>query len=102
MLRHAWIMKLKPGQEAEYRRKHDEIWPEMVDLLKRQGVRNYTIYQNGLTLFAYYERDGEAPAIRREADPIELRWRKWMEPHMETLADATPVVEPLVEIFRLD
>jgi L-rhamnose mutarotase len=101
-MRHAWVMKLKPGQEAEYKRKHDEIWPEMVELLKRQGVRNYTIYAHGLTLFAYYERDGEAPAIRRDADPIELRWRQWMEPHMETLADATPVVEPVVEVFRLD
>ncbi len=101
-MRHAWVMKLKPGQEAEYKRKHDEIWPEMVELLKGQGVHNYSIYRYGLTLFAYYEKDGEAPAIRRQADPIELRWRKWMEPHMETLPDATPVVEPLEQVFRLD
>lgn len=101
-MRHAWVMKLKPGQEAEYKRKHDEIWPEMVALLKSQGVRNYTIYRHGLILFAYYERDGDAPAIKREADPIELRWRKWMEPHMETLPDATPLVEAVEEVFRLD
>ena len=101
-MRHAWVMKLKPGQEAEYKRKHDEIWPEMVQLLKGQGIFNYTIYRHGLTLFAYYERDGEAPAIRRDADPIELRWRKWMEPHMETLADNTPVVESVEQVFRLD
>jgi L-rhamnose mutarotase len=101
-MRHAWVMKLKPGQEAEYKRKHDEIWPEMVALLKSQGIHNYTIYRHGLTLFAYYEKDGEALAIRREADPVELRWRKWMEPHMETLPDSTPVVEPVEEVFRLD
>ena len=41
MIRSAWVMKLKPGQEAEYKRKHDEIWPEMVELLKSQGVTNY-------------------------------------------------------------
>jgi L-rhamnose mutarotase len=101
-MRHAWVMKLKPGQEAEYKRKHDEIWPEMVQLLKSQGIHNYSIYRHGLTLFAYYEREGEAPAIKRAADPIELRWRAWMEPHMETLADATPVVEQVEEVFRLD
>ena len=101
-MRHAWVMKLKPGQEAEYKRKHDEIWPEMVQLLKSQGIHNYSIYRHGLTLFAYYEREGEAPAIKRAADPIELRWRQWMEPHMETLPDATPVVEQVEEVFRLD
>jgi len=101
-MRHAWVMKLKPGQEAEYKRKHDEIWPEMVQLLKSQGIHNYSIYRHGLTLFAYYEREGEAPAIKRAADPIELRWRAWMEPHMETLPDATPVVEQVEEVFRLD
>ena len=53
-MRSAWMMKLKPGHEVEYKRKHDEIWPEMVTLLKSQGVYNYSIYRYELLLFAYF------------------------------------------------
>ena len=49
-MRVAWVMKLKPGCEEIYKQKHDEIWPELVDLLKPQGDRNYSIYRYGLTL----------------------------------------------------
>ena len=101
-MRSAWVMKLKPGQEAMYKQKHDEIWPEMVELLKRQGIRNYTIYRHELTLFAYFERDTAAPARPGEIDPVTLRWWKWMEPHMETRPDFSPIAEPVEEMFRLD
>ncbi len=79
------------GQEAEYKRKHDEIWPEMVELLKQQGIHNYTIYRHGLTLFAYFERDDDAAPRPGEPDAVALRWWKWMAPHMETHADLSPV-----------
>ena len=101
-MRSAWVMKLKPGQEAMYKQKHDEIWPEMVDLLRQQGIRNYTIYRHGLTLFAYFERDDTAPTRSSEIDPVMLRWWKWMAPHMETRPDLSPIVEPVEEMFRLD
>ena len=100
-MRSAWVMRLKPGQEAEYKRKHDEIWPEMVVLLKSQGIQNYSIYRHGLTLFAHPERpDNATPAA--EPDEVIRRWWKWMEPHMETHPDARPVVERVEEVFRLD
>ncbi len=54
MVRTAWMMKLKPGNEAIYKRKHDEIWPEMLENMKRDGVRTFSIYRNGLDLFAYH------------------------------------------------
>lgn len=60
-MRVAWVMKLKPGCETIYRQKHDQIWPELLALMKRDGVRNYSIYRYGLTLFAYLERD--APTL---------------------------------------
>ena len=102
MIRSAWVMKLKPGQEAEYKRKHDEIWPEMVALLKRQGIENYSIYRHGLTLFAYHERDDDAPARTGEIDAVTRRWWAWMAPHMETHADEAPIAEPVELMFRLD
>ena len=101
-MRRAWVMKLKPGQETAYKQKHDEIWPEMVAHLKAQGIRNYSIYRHGLTLFAYYERDDDAPVRAGGIEDVTQRWWKWMEPHMETHADFSPVAEPVEEMFRLD
>jgi len=101
-MRSAWVMKLKPGQEAEYKKKHDEIWPEMVTLLKSQGVSNYSIYRYGLILFAHLERPDDAPSQTEGTDPILLKWWAWMEPHMETYPNTQPVTEPVEEVFRLD
>lgn len=101
-MRSAWVMKLKPGQEAEYKRKHDEIWPEMVDLLKSQGVHNYSIYRHDLWLFACLERPEDSPAQTSAINDVVRRWQAWMQPHMETGPDNVPVVWPVEEVFRLD
>ena len=63
--RQAWVMWLKPGNEEIYKQKHDEIWPELVEQMRSRGIRNYSIYRHGLTLFAYLERDDSAPAPER-------------------------------------
>ena len=55
MPRVAFMMKLKPGCEAIYKEKHDQIWPELVTLIKESGVRNYSIFRRDLDLFAYLE-----------------------------------------------
>lgn len=53
------VMKLYPGMKDEYRRRHDEIWPELVELLTSYGISNYDIYlhENSGYLFASYEID---------------------------------------------
>jgi L-rhamnose mutarotase len=100
-MRVAWVMKLKPGNEAIYRKKHDEIWPELLELMKRDGIRNYSIYRHGLTLFAYLERDEPASASK-SVDPIVWRWWEMMAPYMATNADFSPVQEPVEEMFHVD
>ena len=57
MGQHAWVLEVRPGCEEEYKKRHDEIWPEMLDALKKAGMRNYTIFRHGLTLFGYFETD---------------------------------------------
>ena len=42
--RRAWVMKLKPGKEISYKKKHDNIWPEMLELMKKEGTINFSIY----------------------------------------------------------
>ena len=55
MERFAWKGRIKPGMQEEYKRRHDEIWPEMLELLKSAGIRNYTIWSDGRDVFGYYE-----------------------------------------------
>ena len=99
-MRVAWVMRLKSGCEAIYKQKHDEIWPEMLDLMHQQGIRNYSIYRHGLTLFACLERD--AVPEPGPHDPVVLRWWKMMEPYMEYNSDGTPWQEPVEEMFHVD
>ena len=97
-MRHAFVMKLKPGNEAEYKRRHDELWPEMAELLRKDGIRNYSIYRHGLTLFGYLERDTPPPP-GKPTDPVVWKWWASMAPLMETNPDTSPVQEPVEEMF---
>jgi L-rhamnose mutarotase len=49
-MRQAWVMKLKPGHEAIYKKKHDEIWPELVEMMRRDGIRNLPAWPAALCL----------------------------------------------------
>jgi L-rhamnose mutarotase len=100
-MRQAWVMTLKPGMEALYKQRHDEIWPELVENIRAQGVHNFSIYRHGLTLFAYLERDA-APSERQPIDLVTWRWWESMAPLMETNPDFSPVQEPVEEMFHLD
>ena len=101
MHRSAWVMKLKPGNEALYKKRHDEIWPEMLDLMKKGGTHNFSIYRYGLILFAYQEHD-RPPVPGAPIDPIVWKWWEMMAPYMETNADFSPVQESLPEMFHAD
>lgn len=102
MARVAFVMQLKPGSEAVYKQKHDEIWPEMLETLRGQGIRNYSIFRRGLTLFAYLECDDPAALAAGRDDPVVRRWWKMMEPYMEYNADGTPWTEDIEEVFHAD
>ena len=100
-MRVAWVMKLKPGCEAIYKQKHDEIWPEMLANLQRDGIRNFSIYRYGLLLFACLERD-RAPPPNQPHDPVTLRWWRMMVPYMDTNDDGSPWQAPVEEMFHKD
>ena len=101
MVRIAWMMKLKPGNEAIYKQKHDEIWPEMLEAMTRDGVRTFSIYRNGLDLFAYMERDN-APDPATPISDLTWRWWEMMAPYMETNSDFSPVQRPVEEMFNFE
>jgi L-rhamnose mutarotase len=97
-------MLLHPGQRDEYRRRHDEIWPELKALLKQAGVSNYSIHLDSETntLFGYLERPSNHRMDDLPNDPIMKRWWAHMGDIMATNADGSPIAKPLEEMFYLE
>lgn len=103
MQRFAFKMFLNPGQEAEYRRRHDEIWPELSALLTQAGVSNYSIFLDAetSTLFAYLERTDDHRMDSLPHEPVMRRWWDHMADIMR-YQNNVPVVVPLPEMFHMD
>lgn len=97
-------MKLYPGFREEYRKRHNEIWPELVRLLKETGIGNYSIWldEETNTLFAYQEQKGESSSQDLGATEIVQKWWKYMADIMETNPDNSPVSIPLKEVFYME
>jgi L-rhamnose mutarotase len=104
MQRHAFKMKLKPGVVAEYKKRHDEIWPELSRELRAAGISDYSIFldEETLTLFAVQKLSDKNSAAALPNSPIVRKWWDYMSPLMETHPDHSPVAMPLKEVFRLD
>ena len=97
-------MKLKPGYEAEYKRRHDELWPEIREMIHKAGGSNYTISLDPETLVLYgYIEVEDANKWAESADiPINRKWWDYMADIMETNPDNSPVTESLPVVFHLD
>jgi L-rhamnose mutarotase len=104
MKREAFKMYLKPGYEAEYERRHREIWPEVKQLLKESSVSDYSIYWDKDTniLFAVQKVSGEASSQDLGDNPIIQKWWAYMADIMETNPDNSPISIPLKEVFHMD
>lgn len=103
-IRNAFKMKLKPGFEAEYKKRHDEIWPELVKLLSETGIQDYSIFldEETLTLFAVQKISPDFDQKYLPNHPIVKRWWTYMADIMETNSDNSPVAVSLKEVFHLD
>lgn len=101
--KHAFKMQLHPGMEAEYRKRHDEIWPELVALLREAGVSDYSIHLDRETniLFGVLTR----PKVHGMADlpdhPVMKRWWAHMADIMASNPDNSPIATDLVTVFHL-
>jgi L-rhamnose mutarotase len=103
MPRHAFKMQLHPGQTAEYKRRHDLIWPELAELLHETGIREYSIFldETNLTLFGVLDIDDPARLDNLPAHPVMQRWWAYMADIMETNPDHSPVQVGLTEVFYM-
>lgn len=102
MTRVAFKMKLKPGFEAEYKKRHDEIWPELSKLLTEAGVSDYSIFldEETLTLFAVQKLADNHTAGQLPSHPVVKKWWAYMAEIMEVNPDNSPVCMPLPEVFH--
>lgn len=96
-------MQLYPGQEAEYQRRHDAIWPELSELLKKAGISEYSIFLDPetLALFGILQIEEATSMEELPAHPVMQRWWAYMGDIMETNPDQSPRSIPLREVFFL-
>lgn len=99
--RYAFRMKLNPGMEAEYRRRHDEIWPQLVDLLHDAGMSDYSIWFDEEThhLFGILTRAKNHGMTSLPEHPVMQKWWAHMADIMETNPDNSPVSIDLKPVF---
>ncbi|KAG7360976.1 L-rhamnose 1-epimerase [Nitzschia inconspicua] len=100
----AFKMKLKEGHAEEYKKRHDEIWPELKSLLTQCGIQDYSIFldEETNTLFAVHNlKEGSTGANDLGSNPVVQRWWTMMADIMETNDDKSPVTVPLREMFHL-
>lgn len=104
MQRMAFLMRIKPGTEAEYTRRHQQVWPEMQAELRAAGAHNYSIFRDGLNLFAYLEVD-DLDRYRAYLAQSEVanRWETYMSDILVREVENETSFPPLLtEAFHLD
>lgn len=99
-------MKLKANAAEEYKRRHDQVWPEVLDLLRQHGFSDYSIFldEETSTLFAVYQPTSLASASNEALRQTEIMQRWWL--HMSDLVEFNeeqmPVTNSLKLVFHMD
>jgi L-rhamnose mutarotase len=106
MKRYASLFRIRPEMVGEYRKAHDEIWPDMARAIRESGIRNYSIFfRADGTLFSYFEcEDAEAAFKYMRSQEVNGRWQRAMEKFF-VKRDSTilgPEVEDIAEVFHID
>lgn len=100
----AFVMQLKPGFEAEYKKRHDELWPELAEALTHAGISDYSIFLHPQThqLFGVLKRTSYHTMDTLPEKAIMKKWWAYMADIMETNPDNSPVAAPLEKVFQFD
>jgi L-rhamnose mutarotase len=103
MERVAFKMKLNDGAKEEYKKRHDEIWPELKDLLKETGISDYSIFLDEFTnnLFGVLKVEIADNLNNLPANVVMQKWWAYMRDLMECNEDNSPISMPLKEVFHL-
>jgi len=99
-------MRIRPELKAEYKKRHDELWPDMARAITDSGIRNYSIYFRGDgLLFGYFESDDPAKSLEKLGKTdVNARWQKSMDRFFvkKDSSAVGPDIETVEEVFHLD
>ncbi len=104
MIRKSFKMKLLPGMEEEYTKRHRALWPEMAEMIHAHGGHNYSIFLDRETnvLYGYIELEDEALWAKSADTPINRKWWDYMADIMDVNPDNSPVSQDLALVFHLE
>lgn len=105
MEKYAWKATVIEGKIDEYIKRHNEIWPEMLEVLNSAGIKNYTIWNVGNELFGYYEcENGAAYAAKVQSESAVVdRWNEYMKDVMVMDFDPITGAQPkLINVFSFN
>ncbi len=105
-MRVCFLLQIRPDRIAEYKARHAQVWPEMLDALRQTGWRNYSLFLRSDGLLAgYLETDDfERSCAEMKYHPVNARWQAEMAPFFASLSTGGPDdnMAPLEEVFHLD
>ncbi len=102
MERLLFVMRIRPGQEAEYERRHQSVWPALLADLYRAGFRNYSLFRRGLEVYGYAECHPSISAAfaAMETSASNAEWGSWFNEVLEVIpADGLVQAE---EVWHMD
>jgi L-rhamnose mutarotase len=104
MERICFTFEIYPGKEAEYKRRHDEIWPELVTAIQDAGIKNYNLFRRGAQIIAYAECHPDVATAfgKVGATEVNARWARWFEDVIVKLADDQGNLFRAEEVWHLD
>jgi L-rhamnose mutarotase len=104
MERVCFTFKIYPGQEAEYKRRHDEIWPDLVAAIQAAGLRNYSLFRRDQDVIGYVEchPDMTSAFARLAEHEATARWNTWFEDVIVSLTDENGELNKVDEVWHLD
>lgn len=103
MERVCFSFEIYPESEAEYKKRHDEIWPELAEAIGEAGLSNYSLFRRGTTIVAYVEcePDAETAFANIAATDVNRRWTEWLEEVIATPRAPDGAFERLEEVWHL-
>jgi L-rhamnose mutarotase len=103
MERLCFLMNLIPGREAEYERRHDEIWPEMRDAVSAAGFTNYGLFRRGSTVIGYAECVPDIASVLATiaASDVNARWAESFADIIESMTDESGDLIRFAEVWHL-
>lgn len=99
MEKYAWKATVIEGKLDEYIKRHNEIWPELLEVLEQAGIKNYTIWNVGNELFGYYEceKGVDFAAKVQNESPVVDKWNEYMKDVMVMEMDPVTGAQPLLK-----